>query len=280
MSFFVHLRALPILFTLAAIPAALASTPALDQQFEQTVKPFVAKYCVGCHSGQTPAAQFDLKAYDTMEMVTRDYPRWALVMQRLTAQEMPPKPVPPPPAEARQHVIEWIQALRAEELRKSAGDPGVVLPRRLSNAEYNYTIRDLTGQDMQPTREFPVDPANPAGFDNSGESLTMSPALLNKYLLAARGVADHMVLTPDGIDFAPYPMLVETDRDKYAIQRIVNFYFRQPTDYADYFQAAWRYRYRAELGKPDATLAAIAAESKVSAKYLPLVWQILQDKDA
>ena len=128
--------------------------------------------------------------------------------------------------------------------------PGVVLARRLSNAEYNYTIRDLTGVDIRPTREFPVDPANPAGFDNSGESLTMSPALLNKYLQAARDVGDHMVLTPDGFDFAPYPMLVETDRDKYAIQRIVDFYKRQPTDYADYFEAAWRYKYRAALGKP------------------------------
>ena len=33
----------------------------------------------------------------------------------------------------------------------------------------------------------------------------MSPALLNKYLQAAREVADHMVLTPDGFDFAPHP---------------------------------------------------------------------------
>ena len=51
----------------------------------------------------------------------------------------------------------------------------------------------------------------------------MSPALLNKYLQAAREVGDHMVLTPDGFDFAPHPMLVETDREKYAIQRIVRF---------------------------------------------------------
>ncbi len=273
----VHIRA--ILLVLAALPVASAATPPLDHQFEQTVRPFVAKYCVGCHSGANPAAQFDLKQYSTMETVTRDYPRWALVMQRLTAREMPPKPVPPPPAEARQQVIDWIQAVRAAEVRRNAGDPGLVLARRLSNAEYNYTIRDLTGQDIQPTREFPVDPANPEGFDNSGESLTMSSALLNKYLQAARGVADHMVLTPDGIDFAPYPMLVETDREKYAIQRIVNFYFRQPTDYADYFQAAWRFQYRAALGKPNVTLAAIAAETKVSPKYLPLIWQILVDMD-
>jgi hypothetical protein len=259
---------------------APAATPALDREFEQTVRPFVTKYCVGCHSGSTPAAQFDIKAYSTMDMVTRDYPRWAQVLDRLSAKEMPPKPMAPPPADASQHVIDWIRAVRAEEIRKNAGDPGLVLARRLSNAEYNYTVRDLTGQDMQPTREFPIDPANPAGFDNSGESLTMSSALLNKYLQAARGVADHMVLTPDGFDFAPYPMLVETDRDKYCIQRIVNFYKQQPTDYADYFDAAWRYKYRAALRKPGATLASIAAESKISAKYLPMVWQILENRDA
>jgi len=271
-----------LLFTLAiaALPAAGAAPLRLDAEFEQTVRPFVTKYCIGCHSGQNPAAQFDIKSYTTVDTVTRDYPRWALVMKRLTAQEMPPKPVPPPPADARQHVIDWIQSVRAEVIRKSEGDPGLVLARRLSNAEYNYTIRDLTGQDLEPTREFPVDPANPAGFDNSGESLTMSSGLLNKYLQAARGIADHMVLTPDGIDFAPYPMLVETDREKYAIQRILSFYHRQPTDYADYFQAAWRYKYRATLEKPSVTLKAVAAEAKVSPKYLPMVWQILEDKDA
>ena len=274
-----RVRALSIILAIAAIPPASAAPAALDRQFEQTVKPFVTKYCIGCHSGQTPAAQFDLKAYDSLETVTRDYPRWALVLGRLAAKEMPPKPMPPPPADACQHVIDWIQAVRAEEIKKSAGDPGLVLARRLSSAEYNYTIRDLTGQDMQITREFPVDPANPAGFDNSGESLTMSPALLKKYLQAAREVADHMVLTPDGIDFAPHPMLVETDREKYPIQRIVNFYARRPTDFADYFQAAWRFKYRDALGKSGATLAAIAADSKVSAKYLPMVWQILEEKD-
>ena len=68
-------------------------------------------------------------------------------------------------------------------------------------------------------------------------------------------------------------MLVETDREKYAIQRIVDFYERQPTDYADYFQAAWRYKYRAALGKPKATLASMAAEAKVSPKYLPMIWR-------
>src|SRR5580658_9556486 len=75
-------------------------------------------------------------------------------------------------------------------------------------------------------------------------------------------------------------MLVETDREKYAIQRIVSFYKAQPTDYADYFEAAWRYKYRVALKKPHATLATTAADTKVSAKYLPMVWEILHDQNA
>ncbi len=271
-------RVVSVLLAFTAV--AGAGNPGLEQQFEQTVRPFVIKYCVGCHSGTMPAAQFDLKSYTSVDTVTADFPRWTLLMERLKAKEMPPKPVPSPPAEASQQVIAWVQAVRAEEIKRSAGDPGLVLARRLSNAEYNYTIRDLTGQDMQVTRQFPVDPANPAGFDNSGESLTMSPALLNKYLQAARDVAAHMVVKPDAIDFAPYPMLVETDREKYAIQRIVRFYKQQPTDYADYFQAAWRFRYRNALNIRHATLASIATDSKLSPKYLPLVWDILHDRGA
>ena len=112
--------------------------------------------------------------------------------------------------------------------------------------------------DLRPTKEFPVDPANEAGFDNSAESLAMSPALVKKYLEAARSVADHLVLTPDGLDFAPHPMLADTDRDKYCVKRIIDFYKRQKTDYADYFLAAWRHKHRSALGQPDRTLDGLA----------------------
>jgi hypothetical protein len=272
-----------VVFLLAATTAQLVSAaakPALDRQFETTVKPFMKKYCTGCHGGKSPAAQFDLTSYDTLDQVTKEYPRWSLVAERLHAKDMPPKPMAPPPAEESRRVIEWFHAVRNEQMRKFAGDPGLVSARRLSNAEYNYTIRDLTGHDLRVTREFPIDPANPAGFDNSGESLAMSPALLNKYLEAARQVANHMVLSPDSMAFASHPMIAETDREKYAIQRIMDFYLRQPTKLADYFAAAWRYKYRAALGKTSSTLASIAADANISPKYLATVWDLLNEREA
>lgn len=267
----------------ACLPATLALASAattdseLQTRFTQTVKPFVNTYCISCHGGANPAAQFDLRSYPTAGDAVKEHPRWALLAERLKAKDMPPKGMKEPTEAERHQVIEWVEAMRMNEARKTAGDPGPVLVRRLSNAEYNYSIRDLTGVDLKPTKEFPVDPANPAGFDNSGESLVMSPSLLNKYLQAAREVSTHLVLKPVGFDFAPHPMLAESDREKYTIQRIVEFYDRAPTDYADYFEAAWKYKYREALGKSDATLAGIAAESKISPKYLPMVWEILEE---
>ena len=175
---------------------------------------------------------------------------------------MPPEEAPRQPgADERAAAIAWLRELSDREARRNAGDPGIVLARRLSNAEFDTTIRDLTGVDIRPTREFPVDPANEAGFDNSGESLTMSEALLRKVLTAARLVADHLVLKPEGFVFAPHPVVTDTDRDKYCVQRIVDFYNRHRVETADYLMAAWRFHHRQALGKPQASLSGIASAS-------------------
>jgi mono/diheme cytochrome c family protein len=244
--------------------------------FQTGVKPFLQTYCFGCHSGNQPAAGLDLTSYSDRDSVVRDQRRWNLVLARLKAGEMPPAQARQRPTSAQvQSVTEWIEATAADEAARHPGDPGVVLARRLSNAEYDYTIRDLTGVDIRPTKEFPVDPANQAGFDNSGESLAMSPALIKKYLDATRLVASHIVFGPGGFSFAPYPVVTDEDRDKYAVNRIVDFYKRQPLDYADYFLAAWRYRHRAALRRPDATLADVARDARISPKYLDRIWAML-----
>jgi len=258
-----------------AMNAAQGTEPGTEREFTESVRPFLTTYCASCHSGEKAAAQLDLRQYSSADAVVRDFTRWNRVREKLSAHQMPPPQAKQPDEAARRQVITWIDATWKGEARRNDGDPGPVLARRLSNAEYNYTIQDLTGVDIRPAKEFPVDPANLAGFDNSGESLMMSPALLTKYLQAARLVADHMFLNPNGFEFAPHPMLVETDREKYCIQQIVDFYDRQPTDYSDYFRTAWMYKHRAAFGKPRATLADMAAQNKVSARYLTTIWQAL-----
>src|SRR5262249_20593510 len=151
------------------------------------VQPFLKRYCFSCHGPKKQKADLDLSRDSTVAAVANNERQWGRVLERLQAREMPPEeaarlPEPDEPAA----VIAWIRELRQREAPRRAGDPGIVPARRLSNAEFDYTIRDLTGVDIRPTRTFPVDPANESGFDNSGESLTMSGALLKKYLAAAR----------------------------------------------------------------------------------------------
>ena len=258
-----------VAFTLSStsITASAALTAHSDQelaqQFDKEVRPFVENYCLNCHDNDEPKADLNLSVYNSVDNVIRDHLHWELVLERLKNGDMPPKKSrKQPSAEARKATVEWIEAIRKSEAEKHAGDPGTVPARRLSNAEYDYTIRNLTGVDIRPTRAFPVDPANQAGFDNSAESLAMSPALVTKYLQAAREVADHLVLKPEGFEFAPHPAVADTDRDKWAVLRIVDFYRRQPTDYADYFLAAWRYKHRAALQNSAASLEQIATEAK------------------
>ena len=103
--------------------------------------------------------------------------------------------------------------------------------RRLSNAEYTYTLRDLTGVDVARARpaSFPVDGAAGEGFTNTGNALVMSPALVTKYLDAAKEIAGHAVLLPDGFRFSPHTTRRDWTDDTLA--EIRDFY-REFTDAA------------------------------------------------
>ena len=269
-------------FVLLSVPTITRcdDSQKLAKDFEKRVLPFLKTYCLDCHGQETQEAKLNLSGYKSSGDVTKSHKTWEIVLERLEAGEMPPEDANSRPSEeVRRSVVNWIKDLRRFEAQRNAGDPGIVLVRRLSNSEYSYTIRDLTGVDIRPTRTFPVDPANEAGFDNSGESLAMSPALLKKYLAAAREVASQMVLTQEGIEFAPHPVVTDTDRDKYCVKRIVQFYQRQPTDLADYFFAAWQFRLVPNIGKPVTSLAHIASQNRVSPKYLQSVWTTLTTRE-
>ena len=258
-----------------------ATTPEIEllaQQFEITVQPFLEIYCLGCHGESKQEANLNLSPFTSLSAVQASPGHWELILERISTGEMPPKDAGEHPSqEDRSAIIGWIKDLRTLEANRSAGDPGSVPARRLNLTEYNCTIRDLTGVDIRPTREFPVDPANVAGFANSGESLFMSPALFNKYLAAGRHVADHLILTPSGFVFAPHPAVTWSDRDQFAVRRIVDFYAEQTTDYAELLVAAWQFRHRQVLDLPYETLADVADAHGVSRKYLVTLMDVLSD---
>ncbi len=63
-------------------------------------------------------------------------------------------------------------------------DPGRVTLHRLNNAEYNNTVRDLFGTQLRPADDFPADERG-YGFDNVGDSLSVSPLQVELYERAA-----------------------------------------------------------------------------------------------
>lgn len=171
----------------------------------EAAQPLLARYCIDCHSGDSAEGEVDLSFTADAAALGKH----AKVMQRVadmvTSAQMPPPESDQPTDEERRILADWLRTFLAAEARAHAGDPGRVVLRRLNNAEYTHTIRDLTGvESLDPAREFPADGGAGEGFTNTGQSLVMSPGLATKYLDAAKGIAAHAVLLPDGVGFSPY----------------------------------------------------------------------------
>ena len=177
---------------------------AASQAFDDTIRPLLRQFCLKCHSTEKQKDDVDLEVFTSFDVVRRQPMVWQQVAVQLAEREMPPKTARQPDDPQRALLLRWVQSTLGELARAHAGDPGPVVLRRLSNAEYTYTLRDLTGlAALAPAREFPTDGAAGEGFTNVGNALVMSPSLLTKYLDAAKGIAAHAVLLPDGIQFAP-----------------------------------------------------------------------------
>ncbi len=129
----------------------------LHQSFDDTVRPFLTTYCFDCHGAKKQEGKSNLSSYSSVEKIARAAGLWDIVLERLEKKEMPPEEAKRhPPAEERRAIMDWLKRLRKHEAQRHAGDPGPVLARRLSNAEYDNTIHDLTGVDIRPTQEFPL----------------------------------------------------------------------------------------------------------------------------
>jgi hypothetical protein len=157
-------------------------------------------YCLDCHSTEKQKGDLDLESSD----IHKQPQIWEDVLDQIMHGEMPPKKEKQPSGDEKKQLMDWVRGSLDQIALANAGDPGPVVLRRLSNMEYTYTLRDLTGvESLDPAKEFPVDGAAGEGFTNVGAALVMSPGLLTKYLDAAKDTAAHAVLTPSGIRFSP-----------------------------------------------------------------------------
>ncbi len=256
------------LFVLVAATFARADDP-----FRDRIQPFLKTYCYECHNQKKAEGELNLTRYDSTAALVEDIRQWEHVIKFVKSREMPPEKAKQPSDADRAEMLRLLADVMLAEARKLAGDPGVVLPRRLSNAEYNYTIRDLTGVDIRPADSFPVDPASGEGFSNTGEALMMSPSLFKKYYAAAQYVAEHVDFTPSVWTFAPYPVATYADQKKLHEQALLNFYSRHDVNFETYLAAAWSYRGRSPTSK--ATIEEWAIERKLSPKYLRSLWETL-----
>jgi len=116
---------------------------------------------------------------------------WEKLIKKLKNREMPPPGSARPDDATYQLAIQAIEAGRDHAVM-SRPNPGRPTLHRINRAEYANVMRDLLGLDVDVSDLLPTDDAG-YGFDNIGDVLTVSPSLLERYLLAAGKIARQAV---------------------------------------------------------------------------------------
>src|SRR5437867_9980655 len=278
----------PLAFSLCLAAALSLTCAAAD--YDKEIRPLLNEFCLGCHSTEKHKGDLDVERFSSLSEVMKHPKVWQSVVEQISLGEMPPKEKPQPAEAQRVRLLGWANGVLDDIALARAGDPGPVVLRRLSNAEYTYTIRDLTGvTSLDPAKEFPADSASGEGFMNVGNSLAMSPPLLTKYLDGAKGIASHAVLLPDGIRFSPSTSQRDWTEEKLAAIR--QFYAQFTVsgggsavnlqgikfDTKDGGVLPLAKYIEATLQRPAGDWEKIAAERGLNAKYLRTLRNALND---
>lgn len=270
------------------IAASLTGTLSGAEKAEIAATPTFKQYCFGCHGKSAAMGGINLESLTSHTAMGEDFQHWEKVVAVLEQKRMPPKKMPQPTDVQRAGAVTWIRTKLDDYAQKHAGDPGAVTMRRLTSAEYGYTIQDLTGIDLKFDRDFASDSVGGEGFTNFGDVQFMEDANLQRYLDAAKRVASHAVIGSGPLDFFENPG--RSGFELSAISRIQDIYrthgFRAVAGeggkaygldrYGKAFYAAWRYRHRAALAQPKLTLAKLAAEEGLTPRFLDHIWSVLQ----
>ncbi len=167
-----------------------AAANAQDQPYlapyQQQVQPVLKQRCISCHGPDKQEADLRLDTLSPDLVSGPDAETWHDVLNKVNLGEMPPAKATALSDSQRQAVVGWLthELRRAAQARKSTG--GLTVLRRLTRYEYNNTMRDLLGVDLDYAQDLPPDPPSADGFQNNGAALGISPMQIELYLKAAR----------------------------------------------------------------------------------------------
>jgi len=180
---------LPLFVFASASPSIAADAVRGQDSYEKQVLPLLEQYCYDCHSDGVKKGKFSMDEHQDYAGLRADMKHWDHVRQMLNTHVMPPLNKKGPTLEQRDQLVKWIDE-NIFYFDPAKPDPGHVVMRRLNRTEYNNTIREVFFLDsLKPANDFPPDDTG-YGYDNIGAVLSLSPMLMEKYLRAARKVAD------------------------------------------------------------------------------------------
>ena len=143
------------------------------------------RYCVTCHNERMQTAGVILEGVDVTQ-VAAHAPVFEKVVHKLRSGQMPPMGRPRPEPAVRDAFITGLESA-LDRAAAASPDPGRIAVHRLNRLEYVNAIRDLVALDIDPAL-LPAD--NPGiGFDNNADVLSVTPALMNRYISAAAKIS-------------------------------------------------------------------------------------------
>ena len=172
----------------AAAPRAQTRTAATTDAAASRV--LLNQYCVTCHNERMKTADLMLDKLD-VQNVASNAETWEKVVRKLRSQAMPPAGSRRPDAAQSAAFATWVE----NELDRSAAarpNPGRPIAHRLNRLEYTNAIRDLLAINIDARSMLPTDESG-YGFDNIADVLSVSPGLLERYLVAARRISREAV---------------------------------------------------------------------------------------
>jgi mono/diheme cytochrome c family protein len=228
--------------------STLAAAKVERSSFDDDIHPILERHCIACHSGDKPKGKFNL------EQLSRDFTdeaaqrRWLIVQKRATAGEMPPKAKPRPTPEEIQALSAWITGEAAAAAAAQGDGDGRVVFRRLNRVEYENTVRDLLGINIELQQLLPED-AEAHGFDNVGEALHTSSFLMERYLEAADAALNVAIAN------APQPKRIDRRlqcENQHQVKSTTEKVFRKTDDALVMFSSSqWQAITMSEFYPPD-----------------------------